>query len=132
MLEEVGAVTVRLTVVACVAEVPVPVMVSVYVPAPALPALTVSVDDPPAVMLAGLRLALAPDGVPLTESVTPWALPLVTAVEMLEVPLVFCTRLNVVGLALMEKSFGGGGAVTVSVTLVVCVVDPDVPVMVSV
>jgi hypothetical protein len=88
MLDEVAAVMVTLTVVACVAEA-VPVTVKVYVPAAAVPALTVSVDDPPAVTLAGLKPALAPEGAPLTESKMVSALPLVTAVEMLEVPLAF-------------------------------------------
>jgi hypothetical protein len=132
MLDEVGAVMVTVTVVACVAEGAVPVIVSVYVPGAALPALTVKVDDPPAVTLSELRVALALDGAPLTESETVSALPLVTAVEMLEVPLVFCTRLKVVGVARMEKSFAGGGAFTVSVTEVVCVADGAEPVTVSV
>jgi hypothetical protein len=132
MLDEVAAVMVTLTVVACVAEAAVPVTVKVYVPAAAVPALTVSVDDPPAVTLTGLRPALAPEGAPPTVSEMVSALPLVTAVEMLEVPLAFCARLSEVGVARMEKSFGGGGAVTVKVTVVACVADAAVPVTVSV
>jgi len=59
------------------------------------------------------------------------ALPLVTAVEMVELPPLFCCRLMELGLALIEKSFGGG-AVTVNVTVAACVADGAVPVTVSV
>src|SRR6266849_6458189 len=85
-----GAVTVRLTVAECEAEPSVPVTVSVYVPAAAVPALTDSVELPPAVTEVGLSEAVAPEGVPLTASETVTALPLVTAVLMVELPLVFC------------------------------------------
>jgi hypothetical protein len=61
-----AAVTASETVVAWVALVPVPDTVSVYVPAAAVPALTVSVLEPPLVTLVGLSDALAPLGVPLT------------------------------------------------------------------
>jgi hypothetical protein len=75
---------------------------------------------------------VAPEGRPLTANETLSALPLVTAVEMVEVPLLFWTMLRDVGLARMEKSFAGGGAVTVRLTVVECVADEPVPVMVSV
>ena len=55
-------------------------MVSVYVPAAAVPAPTESVELPPAVTEAGLKLAVAPAGTPLTENETVSAVPLVTAV----------------------------------------------------
>ena len=45
-----------------------------------MPVLTLSVELPPAVTEAGLKLALAPAGTPLTESETVSATPLVTAV----------------------------------------------------
>ena len=50
--------------------VPVPVTVTVYVPAAALPALSVSVEFPPAVTDAGLNEAVAPAGKPLALSDT--------------------------------------------------------------
>ena len=53
-------------------------------------------------------MAVAPVGVPLTRSPTLSALPLVTAVLMVEVPLVPCCRLSEPGLELMEKSLGAG------------------------
>jgi hypothetical protein len=127
-----GAVTVRDTVVECVAEGAVPLTVSVYVPAAAVPALTVRVDEPPAVTLVGFNDALAPAGTPLTASETLSAVPLVTVVDTVEVPLVFCAIESEEGLAEMEKSFAGGGALTVSVTFVECVAVEPVPVTVSV
>ena len=81
--------------------------------------------------LAGLRLALAPAGEPLMERLMFWALPLVTAVEMVELPPLFCSKLMELGLALIEKSFGGG-ATTVNVTVAACVADEAAPVTVSV
>src|SRR5437879_4066948 len=117
-------VTVRLTEAVCVAEVPVPVTVSVYVPAAAVPVFTVSVELPPAVTDVGLSDAVAPLGTPVTERLTVCALPEVTAVEIVLVPEAPCTRLKLVGLAAIEKLFGG---LTVSVTEVVCVAVVPVP-----
>lgn len=58
-----GAVTVRLTDVLWVAAEPVPVTVIVYVPvAVPLPTVSVRVEVPPAVMEAGLKAAVTPDG----------------------------------------------------------------------
>src|SRR6266550_5976387 len=71
------AVTVKLTEVPCVALVAVPVTVKVYVPGAAVPAPTVSVEAPPAVTDVGLRVAVAPAGVPLTVRLTVSAVPLV-------------------------------------------------------
>lgn len=65
-----GARTVRVTVVEWVAEVPVPVTVSGYVPGAAVPAFTVSVELPPEVMEVGLSPAVAPVGTPETERLT--------------------------------------------------------------
>src|SRR5438045_3864018 len=103
-----AAVTVKLTEVPCVALVAVPVTVKVYVPGAAVPAPTVSVELPPAVTEVGLTVAVAPAGVPLTLRLTVSAEPLVTTVEMEDVPPAPCTRERLEGLALIEKSFGGG------------------------
>jgi hypothetical protein len=132
MPEEAGAVTVKETPVECVADGAVPVTVSVYVPAAAVPALTVSAEDPPAVTLPGFNEAVAPLGTPLTLSETASAEPLVTAVEIVDVPLAPCATVSDAGLAEMEKSFAGGGALTVSAMVVACVAETPVPVTVSV
>jgi len=126
-----GAVTVRVTVVECAALGAVPVTVRVYVPAAAVPAPTVSVELPPVVTEVGLKVAVAPAGAPVTVRLTVSAVPLVTAVEMVDVPLAPCASERLVGLALIEKSFGGG-AVTVRVTVVECVALGAVPVTVRV
>src|SRR2546429_24124 len=81
-----SAVTVSVTVVACVA-VAIPVTVRVYVPGVAVPAPTESVEPPPVVTEVGLRVAVAPAGVPVTDRVIVSAEPLVRAVEMVDVPL---------------------------------------------
>lgn len=66
-----AAVTVSATVVVCVPLVPVPVMVTGYVPAAVLaPTFSVSVAEAPAVTDAGLNEAVAPAGRPLAESAT--------------------------------------------------------------
>jgi hypothetical protein len=124
-----GGVTVRLTLVAWVADEPVPVIVRVYPPAGVLElVVTVRVELPPAGTDVGLKLALAPDGRPETERLTLWALPDVTAVltvVLAEPPWVVEMLL---GLALSEKSFT---AITVRVTLVVWVAEEPVPVTVK-
>jgi hypothetical protein len=122
-------VTVRDTVVLWVALVPVPVMVSVEVPAAAVPALTVSVDEPPEETLVGLNEAVAPDGTPLTEKLTVCAEPLVIVVLIVEVPVDPCATLSDDGLAEIEKSLGGGALIT-KVTVVLCVALAPVPVTV--
>src|SRR5436190_19196524 len=107
-----GEVTVRLSEVLCVALVAVPVTVRVYVPGVAVPAPTVRVEPPPVVTEVGLSPADAPPGVPLTVRLIVSAEPLVSAVEMVEIPLWPWTKERLVGFALIEKSFGGGAAVT--------------------
>lgn len=75
------ALTTSVTLVACVADVPVPVIVIVYVPAGVLAAVaTVSVELLPAVTDAGLKVAVAPVGRPEALRLTDCALPEVTAV----------------------------------------------------
>ena len=69
-----------------------------------MPAFSVRVELPPAVTEVGLNEAVAPEGRPLAESATLCALPLVTAVEIVEVPEAPWLTVTVVGLALMEKS----------------------------
>lgn len=73
-------------------------------PAAAVPALTVSVELPPAVTEVGLRLADAPAGVPDTVRATVSALPEVTAVEIVLVPEFPGARLKLVGFVEIEKS----------------------------
>src|SRR5260370_87616 len=121
-------VTVRVTEVVCVAEGPVPVTVSEYGPGAAVPVLKVSVELPPAVTDVGLSAAFARLGRAVTERLTVCAFPEVTAVEIVLVPEAPCTRLKLVGLAAIEKLFGG---LTVSVTEVACVAEVPVPVTVS-
>src|SRR5207244_13499206 len=60
-----AAVTVRLTEVLCVSLGAVPVIVWVNVPGAAVPAPTMRVELPPAVTGVGLRVAVAPAGVPV-------------------------------------------------------------------
>ena len=80
----------------------------------------------------GLNEALAPVGRPPMEKVTVWVVPEVTAVEMVLVTELAWTALTVLGLADIEKSLGGGGAVMVSDTVVEWVALAPVPVMVRV
>src|SRR5207302_1541681 len=79
--------TISVTVVECVALLPVPVTVNVYVAAAAVPAFTDNVDDPPAVTDVGFSDAVAPKGTPATDKLPLCAEPLVTAVEIVEPPL---------------------------------------------
>src|SRR6266550_1378356 len=60
------------------------------------------------------------------------AVPLTRVVEIVDVPVDPCWIETLVGFALMEKSFGGGGAVTVKLTEVLCVALAAVPVTVRV
>ena len=82
----------------------------------------------PEVIEEGLTVQLAPLGQPPTVRFTVCGLPLVTAVEMPLVPVEFWLRVRLVGLALIEKSFGG----TVRVTVVEWVAEVPVPVTVMV
>jgi len=109
-----GAVTVRFTVVLCVALAAVPVTVIGYVPGVVAPTVKVSVALPPAVTDAGLKDAVVPDGRVLVLSATDSAAPAVTAVEIVDVAVVPCSAETLLGLALIEKSFR---TMTVSETL---------------
>jgi len=106
-----GVVTVRVTVVECVAAVPVPVTVIVYVP-PGVVALVamLKVELPPLEIEAGVKVAVAPAGRPVADRVTACETPFVIAVEMVTSGAVFpCSTVTDVGLAPMEKSSAGGG-----------------------
>ena len=91
----------------------------------------VRVELPPAVTEDGLRVAVIPAGAPLALRLTVPAEPLVTAVLMVAVPLLPCWMLKALGEALIEKSLEAG-AVTVTVTAVLWVTVPSVPVTVTV
>jgi hypothetical protein len=95
------------------------------------PTLTVIVDELPAVTEAGLKLTVVPAGAPLELNATVCADPLVTAVPIVDVPFAPWTMVRLLGLADIEKS-GGGGAVTVRLTVVECVALAPVPVTVIV
>ena len=97
-----------------------------------MPTLRVKVEPPPVLTLVGFRVALVPAGAPLADSEMLSAVPLTIAVLMAEVPLPPCWTETLVGLALIEKSFGTG-AVTVRLTVVEWTLpDAEVPVTVMV
>src|SRR5206468_3655427 len=125
-----AAVTVSVTVVLWVALGAVPVTVTEYGPGVvAGSTVNVSVELPPAVIALGLKDAVAPAGTPLAENVTLSAEPLVRADERVGVGLPPWTADALLGLALIEKLLGA--AVTVSVTVVLCVALGTVPVTVT-
>src|SRR5205814_1384166 len=110
-----GAVTVSCTVVGWVTDPTVHVTARVKLAAGVLPALTISVALPPALMDVGVTEALAPLGVPATTRLIALSLHAALPILVLE-PLVPCTRLRLLGLAEIVKF--GLGAVTVSCTVV--------------
>jgi hypothetical protein len=93
--------------------------------------LIVIVDGSPALIEAGLKLTVVPAGAPLALSPMLCGDPFVTAVPMVDVPLLPCCTLRLAGLAASEKS-SAGGAVTVNGTSTVCVALDPVPVTVIV
>ncbi len=98
-------VTVSDNVVVCVPVVPVPVIVTGYVPvAVDDPTVSVSVDDEPDVTVLGENDAVTPLGRPLALSDTDSALPEVTAVETVAVPFDPAATLSELGLTEIEKS----------------------------
>ena len=96
-----------------------------------LPTAIVMVDEPEpgAAIGLGLKLTVVPVGAPLADRLMALLKPPLTVVVMVEVPWAPCATLAEAGAALMVKS---AGAVTVSVTLVVCWVRPPLPVTVIV
>jgi hypothetical protein len=100
-----AVVTVRVSVVVCDPVVPVPVIVTGYVPVAVEDATaSVSVDDEPDVTVLGENDAVAPLGNPLALNDTDSALPEVTAVETVAVPFDPRATLTEVGLTAIEKS----------------------------
>ena len=95
------------------------------------PTFTVNVEELPAVTEVGESEAVGPEGETEAERLTVPAEPLVTAVLIVEVPLPPAVTERLVGLALIEKLFDPG-AVTVTVTEVLCEALPSVPVTVTV
>ena len=93
------------------------------------PTLTVIVEEPPEVTEAGLKLTVVPAGWPLALRLTVWAEPLVTTVPIVAAPLPPWAMLRLPGVALIEKS-ETVAAVTVRLTVVVCVAVVPVPVTV--
>lgn len=127
-----AVVTVSDTLAVCVMPPPVPVTVIVYVPVVVVEAtamVIVDVPEPGAAMDVGLKLTVTPVGWPLAVRPIAELKPPETAVVIVDVPLLPCTTETEVGEAEMVK-FGVGVLVTVSETLVVSVVLPEVPVTV--
>ena len=126
-----AAVTVKANDAVCVADEPVPVIVTVYVPVGVELEVEIdSVDDPPAVTEAGEKDAVAPLGRPLALSDTLCVDPEVTAVETVALVPDPAVTDAAVGLTDNEKSFAAAG-VTLSVSVAVCVPVEPVPVIVT-
>src|SRR5206468_1478523 len=118
------------TVVACVAEGAVPVIVTVYVPGVVVAsAASVSVDVPPAVAVVGANAAVAPAGTPLAENATVSGVPAIAMVDTVVVPELPWITVTGVGDALIEKSCS---TLTTTDTVVACVAEGAVPVIVMV
>lgn len=100
--------TVRENGTACAADAAVPVTVIGEVPVGVdVVVVTVMVELCPAVTTCGLNDTVAPDGAPVALSDTDWVDPLVIAVVMVLVVPDPAFTVPEVGLAEMEKSFGG-------------------------
>jgi hypothetical protein len=113
----------------CVDVAAVVLIVSVDVPAPA------------AVMLTGVALKLkvgrsvAPEGlvaIAAVRATLPVKPPLGVTVMVVVLPVVAPGGLMVIAPPLVRAKLGTGGAVTITVTVVVCVIEPEVPVTVIV
>jgi hypothetical protein len=124
------AFTVRVTVVLWLKLPDVPVIVTVAVPVVAVP-LAVSVKVLLPVVLAGLKLAVTPEGKPEADRLTLPLKPFTGLTVMVLVPLPPWVTETLVGEADRLKS-GVGAAFTVRVTVVVWLKLPDVPVIVTV
>jgi hypothetical protein len=116
----VAAATVRLTLVVCVRDPLVPVMVIVAAPSVAvLDAVSVStLLVPVVVVVAGLKLAVTPVGSPLAVNETALAKLLKRVMETVLVPLAPRFTVRLAGLADKEKS-GVAAVTTVRATVVV-------------
>jgi len=125
-------VTVSDTAAVCVMPPPVPVTVIVYVPVAVVEAtatVMVEVPEPGAAMEVELKLTVTPVGWPLAVKPIAESKPPETVVVMVEVPLLPWTTETEVGEAEMVNA-GVGVDVTVSDTVAVSVVLPEVPVTV--
>ena len=89
--------------------------------------VAVEVPDPGAAIDDGLKLTDTPDGCPDADNATAELKPLLPVEVMVDVPLLPCTTETDVGLAAIDNL---GAAVTVSVTVDVCVSPPPMPVTV--
>src|SRR5438309_1693285 len=83
---------------------------------------------PPVAGAVGVSVAEVSLGAPVAVRLCVAVEPLVRAVEMADVPVWAWTEERVGGLAVTEVSLGGGGAVTVSVTVALCIALVAVPV----
>jgi len=125
--------TVSVTVAVCTTLPLVPVIVNVELPAGVLPpVVTVSVELPVPVTVAGEKLAVAPVGSPLALSVTTPANPFTAPTFAVYVVAFPAITVCVLGLPDIVKSGGGGCALTTKLTVVLCVSAPLVPVIVNV
>jgi hypothetical protein len=114
---EAGSGTDRVTVVECVAEAAVPVTVIGYDPEATLaPTVSFRVEDAPVATDVGVKPAVTPVGRPDAEKAMFSATPETSAVEIEVVPDDPAAADTVVGLAEIEKSLVGGGAVPEMVT----------------
>src|ERR1700710_459094 len=127
-------VTVRTTVVVWVMLPPVPVMVIVEAPVAAVEATVmfiVELPEPGAAIEAGLKETVTPAGWPEAERAMAELKPPETVVEIVELPAAPFAIETVLGEAERVK-LGVGTLVTVRLTVVVWVVLPPTPVMVTV
>src|SRR5215469_13937233 len=102
-----AALTVNATVVVCVTPPPVAVTVTFAVPVVAVllaVKVRVEVPLPGAAIEVGLKLAVTPDGNPVTESETAELKPPLTVVVIVELPEVPCTSERLDGDAVTAKS----------------------------
>lgn len=116
----------RVTLADCENEPIVPVMFKVKVPVGFFPVLTVMVDVPEPLIVLGLNDAVAPEGKPLTLSITVPLKPFTAATFAVYVVLAPFLTVCDAGVAVRVK------VDTTSVTVVLCVRLPLVPVMVNV
>src|SRR6058998_2092972 len=116
-----AVVTTSETPVVCVTADAAPVIVSANVSVGVVVVVaTVRVELPPAMTDGGANVPVAPEGNPVTEKLTVWAVPEVTAVVTLYVALEPWATVWLGGPALMEKS-SIAAAVTVRLAAVECV-----------
>jgi hypothetical protein len=89
----------------------------------------VEVPPPGAAIELGLKLTVVPLGAPVADRLMALLKPPLTVEVIVEVPELPCTTLTEVGEAVRVKL---GAAVTVRVTVAVCVIPPPLPVTVMV